>query len=70
MTTNGPLERDGLHAGASRRRDHVGRRQAALKQATGICKARVKEQAQFQEMSWYAKHKAVKNCIKETLAHH
>ncbi len=43
---------------------------AALKQATDTCKAQVKEQAQFNEMSWYAKHKAVKNCIKETLAHH
>lgn len=43
---------------------------AALKQATDACKAQVKEQAQFHEMSWYAKHKAVKNCIKETLAHH
>lgn len=43
---------------------------AALKQATDTCKAQVKEQAQFNEMSWYARHKAVKNCIKETLAHH
>lgn len=42
---------------------------AALKQATDSCKAQVKEQARFQEMSWYARHKAVKNCIAETLAH-
>jgi hypothetical protein len=43
---------------------------AALKHATDTCKAQVKEQAQFNEMSWYAKHKAVKNCIKETLVRH
>jgi hypothetical protein len=42
----------------------------ALKQATDACKAQVKEQAQFHEMSWWARHKAVKNCVKETLAHH
>jgi hypothetical protein len=43
---------------------------AALKQVTGDCRAQVKEQARFQEMSWYARHKAVKNCIKKTLAEH
>jgi hypothetical protein len=43
---------------------------AALKQATDTCKAQVKEQARFHEISWYARHKAVKNCVKETLAHH
>jgi len=43
---------------------------AAQREATATCRARVNEQAQFHEMSLYAKHKAVKECIKETLAHH
>ena len=38
--------------------------------ATATCKAQVKEQAKYREMSWYARHKAVKNCVKETLAKH
>jgi hypothetical protein len=42
----------------------------ALKQATATCKAQIKEQSQYQEMSWYARHKAVKNCVKDALAHH
>jgi hypothetical protein len=42
---------------------------AALKQATDTCKAQVKEQAKFNEMSLWARHKAVKNCIKDALAH-
>ena len=42
---------------------------AALKQATATCRAQVKEQARFEEMSWYARHKLVKKCIKETLKH-
>lgn len=41
---------------------------AATKQAAATCRAQVKEQAHYQEMSWYARHKAVKNCVKETLA--
>jgi len=41
---------------------------AAVKQATAACRAQVKEQAHFEEMSWYARHKLVKNCVKETLA--
>jgi len=43
---------------------------AALKQAMATCKAQVKEQAQFQEMSLYARHKLVKKCVKDTLAGH
>ncbi len=43
---------------------------AALKQARAACKAQVKEQAQFHEMSWYARHKAVNNCVKDALANH
>ncbi len=43
---------------------------AALQQATASCQAQVKEQARYNEMSWYAKHKAVKNCVKKTLAQH
>jgi len=41
---------------------------AALKQATATCKAQVKEQAHFEEMSLYARHKLVKKCVKDTLA--
>ena len=41
---------------------------AALKQATAKCRAQVKEQARFEEVSWYARHKLVKKCINETLA--
>jgi spore coat protein CotH len=40
----------------------------ALKRATASCKADVKEQARYHEMSWWAQHKAVKKCIKDTLA--
>jgi hypothetical protein len=42
----------------------------AVKKATATCKAQVKEQAQFHEMSWWARHKAVKQCVKEALAGH
>ncbi len=42
----------------------------ALKQATATCKAQIKEQARYHEMSWWAQHKAVKKCIKETVAGH
>jgi hypothetical protein len=38
--------------------------------ATATCKAQIKEQAKYHEMSWYVRHKAVKNCVKETLAKH
>ena len=41
---------------------------AALKQATATCRAQVKEQARFEEMSWHARHKLVKKCVNETLA--
>ena len=34
---------------------------AAVKEATAKCRAQVKEQAHFQEMSLYARHKLVKN---------
>jgi hypothetical protein len=43
---------------------------AAVKQATVTCKAQVKEQAKYNEMSWYARHKAVKSCVAEALAKH
>ena len=43
---------------------------AAMKQATATCRAEVKEHAKYYEMSWYARHKAVKKCIKEALAKH
>jgi hypothetical protein len=39
-----------------------------MKQATATCPAEVKQQAKYHEMSWYAQHKAVKNCVKEALA--
>jgi hypothetical protein len=38
--------------------------------AVATCKAQIKEQAKYHEMSWYARRKAVKNCVKETLAKH
>jgi len=42
---------------------------AALKQASATCRAQVKEQARFEKMSWYARHKLVKKCVNETLKH-
>ena len=42
----------------------------AVKQATATCRAEVKERAKYHEMSWYAQHKAVKNCVKGALAKH
>jgi hypothetical protein len=42
---------------------------AAAKAATATCKAQVKEQAKFTDMSWWARHKAVQKCVKEILAH-
>ena len=41
---------------------------AAVQQATATCRAQVKKEAKFHEMSWYARHKAVKNCVKEATA--
>ena len=43
---------------------------AAVQKATATCRAEIKERARFNEMSWCAQHKAVKNCIKEALAKH
>jgi len=43
---------------------------AALAQATATCKAQVKEQAQFHDTSLYARHKMVKKCVQDALAHH
>ena len=40
---------------------------AALKKATADCRAEVKERARFEEMSWYERHKRVKNCVKNAL---
>jgi hypothetical protein len=42
----------------------------AKKQATATCKAQVKEEAQYHDMSLWARHKAVKKCVAEALAHH
>jgi hypothetical protein len=42
----------------------------AVKKATATCKADVKEQAKYHEMSWWAQHKAVKKCVKDALAAH
>jgi len=41
---------------------------AALKRMTDNCKAEVKEQAKYEAMSWWARHKAVKKCVKDTSA--
>jgi stress-induced morphogen len=43
---------------------------AAAKDATAKCRAQVKEQAHFEEMSLYARHKLVKKCVKDMLAGH
>jgi hypothetical protein len=41
---------------------------AARKHATATCRAQVKGQTNFKEMSWYARHKAVRACVKVALA--
>ena len=41
---------------------------AALKRATTVCRAQVTLQAQFHNMSLWARYKAVKDCIKKSLA--
>jgi hypothetical protein len=43
---------------------------AAMTDATPKCRAKVEEQAQYHEMSLYARHKAVKKCVKDMLAGH
>jgi stress-induced morphogen len=43
---------------------------AAMKKANDSCKAQVKEEAHFHEMSWWARHKAVKKCVNDMLAGH
>ena len=41
---------------------------AARKRATVTCRTQMKEQAHYKDMSWYARHKAVKACVKDALA--
>jgi hypothetical protein len=41
---------------------------AAMKKATANCKAEVNEKAKYQAMSLVARHKMVKDCVKESLA--
>ncbi len=43
---------------------------AAMADATAKCRAQVKEQSKYHEMSLYARHKAVKKCAKDMLAGH
>jgi hypothetical protein len=43
---------------------------AAVKQATGTCRAEVKEHAKYNEMPLWAQHKAVKKCVADALAKH
>jgi stress-induced morphogen len=43
---------------------------AAMTDATAKCRAQVKEQAQYHDMSLYTRHKAVKKCVKDMLAGH
>jgi hypothetical protein len=40
---------------------------AALQKATADCKAQVKKYAQYNETSWYQRHKMVKSCIEDAL---
>lgn len=42
----------------------------ALKQATATCKAEVQERARYEEISWYGRHKLVKDCIKDLMNRH
>lgn len=42
---------------------------AAKKRATVTCRTQIKQQANYKEMSWFARHKAVKGCVKDALAH-
>jgi hypothetical protein len=41
---------------------------AARKLAASTCRTQIKEQAHYKDMSWYARHKSVKACVKEALA--
>ena len=41
---------------------------AAVKQATATCRADIKEHAKYNEMSFWAQHKAVKKCVVDALA--
>ena len=41
---------------------------AARKHAAATCRTQIKEQGHYKEMSWYARHKAVKACVKDALA--
>jgi len=41
---------------------------AARKHAASTCRTQIKEQANYKDMSWYARHKSVKACVKEALA--
>lgn len=41
---------------------------AARKHAAAKCRTQIKEQANYKETSWYARHKAVKACVKDALA--
>jgi hypothetical protein len=43
---------------------------AAVKQATSSCRAEVAERAKYNEMSLWARHKAVKKCVTDALAKH
>jgi stress-induced morphogen len=38
-----------------------------LQKATADCKAQVKKYAQYNETSWYQRHKMVKSCVKDAL---
>ena len=43
---------------------------AAMKKANDTCKAQVKEEAHFHDMSWWARRKAVKKCVTDMFAAH
>lgn len=40
----------------------------AAQNVTAECRAQVKEQAKYHEMSLYARHKAVKKCVQQAAA--
>jgi hypothetical protein len=43
---------------------------AAVKQATSTCRAAVAEHAKYNDMSLWARHKAVKKCVADAIAKH
>jgi hypothetical protein len=41
---------------------------AAMQKVTADCKAQVKQYAQYNDTSWYQRHKMMKGCVSDALA--